>query len=128
MSESVKAVSQNILIIIELAYAAFIPTGMIVRSMSYGGFLFFLQERLGAVVIIISCLVVVVFSVRGIMHYNFDNGLKLSDQEQLIKRNVLKIKRLFGNKSKLLKKAGVRADIRILNYGCSIGNYSIEAV
>jgi protein-L-isoaspartate O-methyltransferase len=67
------------------------------------------------------------FSVRGIMEYHFHNNRRLPRIGFLIMRTMLKIKGLVNNVAKVLHRAGVKENMKVLDFGCGIGNFSLAA-
>ncbi len=69
----------------------------------------------------------IVFNIKGGMEYNFRNNLPVTGIKRVIMKTMLTLKRAFGNPEKILEKSGVAAGMRILDYGCGVGNFSLEA-
>jgi hypothetical protein len=81
----------------------------------------------GQIVVSLSSLAICIFSVKGVMAYHFNNNLALSGFAQVIMRTVLRIRRNPRKNKKILELGGVKKGVTVLDYGCGVGNYSIEA-
>lgn len=89
------------------------------------GFLCF--DGFGPIIVFLSSLAICVFSVKGIQEYHFRNKTKHPKFMFFIMRIVLRIKNNPRKIKQLLETVGVRENMKILDYGCGIGSYSIEA-
>jgi len=81
----------------------------------------------GPIVVSLSSLAICIFSVKGVMAYYFNNNLALPGFAQVIMRTVLRIRRNPKKNKKMLELGGVKKGATVLDYGCGLGNYSIEA-
>jgi precorrin-6B methylase 2 len=80
----------------------------------------------GPIIVCLSSLAICIFSVREIMEYHFNNNIQLPRLMQFIMRTVLRIRYNPKNITHILELAGVKENMRVLDYGCGIGNYAIE--
>jgi hypothetical protein len=77
--------------------------------------------------IIIAAVAACFFSVKGIMEYHFHNHKQIPKIGYAVMRTMLRLKRIFGNTARILELAGIGEGMKILDYGCGTGNYSIAA-
>ncbi len=81
----------------------------------------------GPIVVSLSSLAICFFSVKGVMAYHFNNNIELPVIGQFIMGTVLRIRRHPRKNQKMLDLGGVREGAQVLDYGCGVGNYTIEA-
>jgi precorrin-6B methylase 2 len=82
---------------------------------------------IGPVIVILSSLAIMFFSFRGIMYYHFDNNKEVPAFGKFVMKNILTIRRRIENHKKILQDAGISEGMKVLDYGCGIGNYSLQA-
>lgn len=82
---------------------------------------------LTTILFLLTNLIMIFFCIKGGMEYHFRNGLPITGAKRIVMRTMLTVKRLLGNPSKLLTKAGVLEGMRVLDYGCGVGNFTVEA-
>ena len=80
----------------------------------------------GPIVVSLASLAICIFSVKGVMAYHFNNNIELPVIGQFIMGTVLRIRRNPRKNQKMLELGGVRGGDQVLDYGCGVGNYTIE--
>ena len=63
----------------------------------------------------------------GIQEYHFNNKIKRPKFMFFIMRTVLKLKNNPKKIKELLKLTDLKENMKVMDYGCGIGSYSIEA-
>lgn len=81
----------------------------------------------GPIIVSLASLAICIFSVKGMREYYFTNKLRDSKVAYAIMRTVLKLRRNPVKIRNILELAGVKEGMKILDYGCGIGSYAIEA-
>lgn len=80
----------------------------------------------GPIIVITSSIVMIFFSIKEIME-NVQQKGKIPKIAFIIMRIVLKLRRNPKKIQKLLKNLDLEKNMKVLDYGCGIGSYSIEA-
>ncbi len=81
----------------------------------------------GPIVSIVVGVILIPLSMRGRILYYFDNYIKMSKFQRFAMKMVLTVRRKLKDHKKILLDAGVEKGMTILDYGCGIGNYTLEA-
>ncbi len=104
-------------IIVGLAHALLVE-GLAVMNINPGH---------GPWVVASSSLAIAIFSAQGMVSTWADNGESMGEVATGMMRFMLWLKGHIENPTKPLIDAGVHENTRILDYGCGIGNYTLEA-
>lgn len=81
---------------------------------------------IGPIIVITSCTIMIVFSIIGLGETAQKNG-KIPKMSFVIMRIVLKLRRNPKKIQEILKTLELEQTMKVLDYGCDIGSYSIEA-
>jgi protein-L-isoaspartate O-methyltransferase len=81
----------------------------------------------GPIIVILSSLGICLFSIKGLVDYNAKLGLKPPKIAYFFMRNILRLRKNPEKYRHVLEQAGVKENMTILDYGCGIGSYTVEA-
>lgn len=81
----------------------------------------------GPIIVFLSSLAITIFSFKGVRDYYFNNNLDLPRFGQFIMKNILKLRNNPRKIRNVLLLAGLKTNMKVLDYGCGIGNYSMES-
>lgn len=80
----------------------------------------------GPIVVIVTSLAICIFSVKRLME-NVQRDGKIPKVAFFIMRQVLKLRRNPKRIQQRLEYTGIKENMKVLDFGCGIGNYTIEA-